>query len=57
MGEPRSKRGPSLALPAGNTSKQSGNVMFSSVRVIMSRRMRWVGYAACIGEKRNVYKI
>jgi hypothetical protein len=25
--------------------------------VIMSRRMRWVGNVACIGEKRNAYKI
>jgi hypothetical protein len=24
---------------------------------IKSRRMRWVGYVACMGEERNVYKV
>ena len=27
------------------------------VRVIRSRRMRWVGYVACMGEKRGVYRV
>jgi hypothetical protein len=27
------------------------------IRMIKSRRMRWVGHAACIGEMRNAYKI
>jgi hypothetical protein len=25
--------------------------------MIKSRRMRWVGHVACLGEKRNVYRI
>jgi hypothetical protein len=29
----------------------------SIIRVIESRRMRWVGYAARIGERRNAYRI
>jgi hypothetical protein len=27
------------------------------IRIIKSRRMRWVGHAARIGEKRNAYRI
>jgi len=27
------------------------------VRVIKSRRMRWVGHVACIGEERGVYRV
>jgi hypothetical protein len=27
------------------------------VRVIKSRRMRWVGHVACIGEERSVYRV
>jgi hypothetical protein len=27
------------------------------VRVIKSRRMRWVGHVACMGERRGVYKV
>ena len=27
------------------------------VRVIKSRRMRWAGHVACIGERRGVYRI
>jgi hypothetical protein len=27
------------------------------VRVIKSRRMRWVGYVACMGERRGVYRV
>jgi len=27
------------------------------VRVIKSRRMRWVGHVACMGERRGVYRI
>jgi hypothetical protein len=27
------------------------------VRVIKSRRMRWVGYVACMGEERDVYRV
>jgi hypothetical protein len=29
----------------------------STIRVIKSRRMRWVGHVARIGEKRNAYRI
>jgi hypothetical protein len=25
--------------------------------VIKSRKMKWVGYVACVGEKRNVYRV
>jgi hypothetical protein len=34
--------------------------MYSSpsiIRVIKSRRMRWAGYVARMGEKRNAYRI
>jgi hypothetical protein len=27
------------------------------IRIIKSRRMRWAGHVARIGEKRNVYKL
>jgi hypothetical protein len=27
------------------------------VRVIKSRRMRWAGHVACMGERRNVYRV
>jgi hypothetical protein len=27
------------------------------IRMMESRRMRWVGYTACMGEMRNAYKI
>ena len=36
------------------------NDLYSSpniVRVIKSRRMRWVGHVACMGERRGVYKV
>jgi hypothetical protein len=29
----------------------------NSIRVIKSKRMRWVGYAARMGEMRNSYKV
>jgi hypothetical protein len=29
----------------------------SIIRIIKSRRMRWAGHAARIGEKRNVYRL
>jgi hypothetical protein len=29
----------------------------SIIRMIKSRRMRWAGNVACMGEKRNVYRI
>jgi hypothetical protein len=29
----------------------------SKIRIIKSRRMRWVGHVACMGEKRNAYRI
>jgi hypothetical protein len=28
-----------------------------SIRMIISRRMRWVGHSACMGKVRNIYKI
>ena len=34
--------------------------MYSSpniVRVIKSKRMRWAGYVACMGEERVVYRV
>jgi hypothetical protein len=36
------------------------NDLYSSpniVRVIKSRRMRWAGYVACMGEERGVYRV
>jgi hypothetical protein len=29
----------------------------SIIRIIKSRRMRWAGHAAQMGEKRNVYRL
>jgi hypothetical protein len=29
----------------------------SIIRMIKSRRMRWMGHVACLGENRNVYRI
>jgi hypothetical protein len=29
----------------------------TSIRIIMSRRMRWIGHVASIGAKRNAYRI
>jgi hypothetical protein len=29
----------------------------SIIKMIKSRRMRWTGHVACMGEKRNVYRI
>jgi hypothetical protein len=29
----------------------------SIIRIIKSRRMRWAGHVACIGEKRNAYRL
>jgi hypothetical protein len=36
------------------------HILYSSpniIRQIKSRRMRWVGHVACMGEERNVYKV
>ena len=36
------------------------NGLYSShniVRVIKSRRMRWIGHVACMGEKRGAYRV
>jgi hypothetical protein len=36
------------------------NDLYSSpniVRVIKSRRMRWAGHVACVGEERGVYRV
>jgi hypothetical protein len=36
------------------------HVLYSSpntVRVVKSRRMRWVGHVACMGEGRGVYRV
>jgi hypothetical protein len=38
----------------------NNNILYSSpniVRVIKSRRMRWVGHVACRGEGRGVYRV
>jgi hypothetical protein len=32
-------------------------VLTNIIRVIKSRRMRWAGHMACVGEMRNAYKI
>jgi len=32
-------------------------VVFRSVRVIKSRRIRWAGHVACMGEERGPYRI
>jgi hypothetical protein len=29
----------------------------SIIRIIKSRRMRWAGHVACVGEKRNAYRL
>jgi hypothetical protein len=29
----------------------------NTVRIIWSGRMRWAGHAACMGEKRNAYRV
>jgi hypothetical protein len=29
----------------------------SIIRIIKSRRMRWAGHVACMGAKRNVYRL
>jgi hypothetical protein len=29
----------------------------SIIRIIMLRRIRWAGHVACMGEKRNVYRL
>jgi hypothetical protein len=29
----------------------------NNVRGIKSRRMRWAGHVACMGERRNVYRV
>jgi hypothetical protein len=29
----------------------------NTIRHIISRRMRWAGYVACMGEERKVYKV
>jgi hypothetical protein len=42
------------------TTNEELNVLYSSpniVRVIKSRRMRWVEHVACMGEKRVVYRM
>jgi hypothetical protein len=36
------------------------HILYSSpniIRQIKSRRMRWAGYVACMGEERNVYRV
>jgi hypothetical protein len=40
--------------------KEELHILYSSsniIRQITSRRIRWVGYVAGVGEKRNVYKV
>jgi hypothetical protein len=40
--------------------KEEIHILYTSpniIRVIKSRKMRWVGHTACIGEMRNAYKI
>jgi hypothetical protein len=40
--------------------KEELRILYSSpniIRQIKSRRMRWVGHVACMGEERNVYKV
>ena len=31
--------------------------LFASLYIYKSRRMRWVGRAACVGERRGVYRV
>jgi len=41
-------------------NKEEFNDLYSSpniVRVIKSRKMRWAGHVACMGERRGVYRI
>jgi hypothetical protein len=36
------------------------HILYSSqniIRQIKSRRMRWAGHVACMGEERNVYRV
>jgi hypothetical protein len=36
------------------------HILYSSPNIIgqiKSRRMRWAGHVACVGEERNVYKV
>ena len=33
------------------------NLLPNNVRVIKSRRMRWEGHVACMGERRGVYRV
>jgi hypothetical protein len=33
------------------------NSLLSIIRIIKSRRMRWAGHVARMGEKRNVYRL
>jgi hypothetical protein len=40
--------------------KKELHILYSSpniIRQIKSRRMRWAGHVACMGEERNVYKV
>jgi hypothetical protein len=40
--------------------KEGLNDLYSSphiIRVIKSRRMRWAGHVACLGETRDVYRV
>ena len=42
------------------TTYQELNDLYASpdiVQVIKSRRMRWVGHVACMGERRGVYRV
>jgi hypothetical protein len=41
-----------------NSIMRSVNFYFSAniIRVIKSRRMRWVGHVSCMAEMRNAYK-
>jgi len=44
----------------GKLHNEELNDLYSSpniVQVIKSKRMRWVGYVACIGENRGVYRV
>jgi hypothetical protein len=38
-------------------SNQQGNIHFSIIIMIKSRRMSWAGHVARMGEKRNAYRI
>jgi hypothetical protein len=41
----------------GNWRKLNDDLYSSPYRIIKSRRVRWAGHAALIGEKRNVYRV